>query len=305
MNNSIAVIVPVYNSEKYLNYVFDSLNKQIEYPDEIIFVNDGSTDKSEEMILEFVGKAKLGKNILINQPNGGTSSACNKGVEKAISDYIIILGSDDILLPERIKSDKALLNMNGVELLFRPSYTFEESPNKLNFLDKKHNLNKKYSIADGVESTIKRRIHIPTNCATLKRTKWNEIGGYKKEIRFSEDFDFWLRFFATKPTIQYEEIPLSAYRFARNYQSKSKNVELKFRSRLQTLSDFFGNEKNFEYKHLYNFAFAQLHEAMANDSWAISKLEDFKFYYLSGISRGWSNYSIKTHFRFLRALLKR
>ncbi|GEM_PF-5609267 len=305
MNVSIAVIIPVYNSEIYLDYVFDSLNKQTEYPDEIIFVNDGSTDKSEEMILEFIEKAKSGKNILINQPNGGTASACNKGVEKAVSDYIIILGSDDILLPERIKIDKKILSLDNVDLLFRPSFTFEEFPDKLNFLKKNHNLNKKYYLKDGVEMTIKRRIHIPTNCATLKRAKWNEIGGYNEKIRFSEDFDFWLRFFATKPKIKYEEMPLSAFRFARNYQSKSKNVELKFQSRLQILSDFFGNEANAEYKHLFNFVFAQLHEAMANDSWAISNYNNFRMYYLKGISKGWKNYSIKTHFRFIRSFFKR
>ena len=88
----VSIIIPVYNSEKYLRKCLDSLVKQTLEDIEIIMVNDGSTDKSEEIIKCYMDDKRI---VLINKENGGQASARNLGLTKAHGDYIIFIDSDD------------------------------------------------------------------------------------------------------------------------------------------------------------------------------------------------------------------
>ena len=89
----VSIIVPFYNSKKYLKRCLDSLVKQSLNDIEIIFVNDGSTDGSEEIIYDYLNKDQRIK--LFNKENGGQASARNLGLSKATSDYVIFIDSDD------------------------------------------------------------------------------------------------------------------------------------------------------------------------------------------------------------------
>ena len=88
----VSVIVPVYNSEKYLEKCLDSLIHQTLYDVEIIIVNDGSTDKSEEIINKYL---KDGRVIYLKKENGGQASARNLGLSVARGEYISFIDSDD------------------------------------------------------------------------------------------------------------------------------------------------------------------------------------------------------------------
>jgi len=89
----ISVIVPVYNVEDYLEKCLDSLVNQ-KYKDfEVIIVNDGSTDNSQDIIDEYVSKYDNFKSF--NKKNGGLASARNYGLTKANGEYVLFLDSDD------------------------------------------------------------------------------------------------------------------------------------------------------------------------------------------------------------------
>ncbi len=92
----ISVIVPVYNTEKYLKKCLESIINQTYQEFEVIIVNDGSTDNSQKIIDKYIEKYQ---NIIkcINKENGGLSSARNVGIEVAKGDYIIFVDSDDYL----------------------------------------------------------------------------------------------------------------------------------------------------------------------------------------------------------------
>jgi len=94
----LSIIVPVYNVEKYIRPCFESIFKQgLDDADfEVIIVNDGSTDKSMEMITAIIA---LHRNItVINQENQGLSVARNNGIAVAKGEYILMLDSDDLLI---------------------------------------------------------------------------------------------------------------------------------------------------------------------------------------------------------------
>ena len=89
----VSIIVPVYNTEKYLKKCLDSLVNQTYKDFEIIVVNDGSTDKSSNIISKYQKKYK--NIILIDKENEGLSMARNRGVQKSSGKYIIFVDSDD------------------------------------------------------------------------------------------------------------------------------------------------------------------------------------------------------------------
>ncbi len=98
MNNKISVIVPVYNTFKYLEECIESVIKQsIGFENiELILINDGSTDFSEKILHDY--EKRYSDNIIyLYQKNQGQSVARNKGIDTATSKYIFFLDSDDVL----------------------------------------------------------------------------------------------------------------------------------------------------------------------------------------------------------------
>ena len=93
MKPKISIIVPIYNTEKYLDKSIQSLINQTFKDIEIILVNDGSTDNSRNICEYFKIKDKRIK--VINKENGGPGSARNKGIEIANGEYIAFMDSDD------------------------------------------------------------------------------------------------------------------------------------------------------------------------------------------------------------------
>ena len=91
----VSVIVPVYNTYDYLRKCFDSLVNQTLKDIEIIIVNDGTRDKSEEIIAEYVSKHSNIKSY--TKPNGGLGDARNYGLGFATGDYIGFVDSDDYI----------------------------------------------------------------------------------------------------------------------------------------------------------------------------------------------------------------
>ncbi len=97
MRPEISIIIPVYNTEKYL---YECINSVISASDEdnteIVFINDGSTDNSFNVLQEYKNKHK---NItVIDKDNAGLAAARNSGIQAATGEYIMFLDSDDYLL---------------------------------------------------------------------------------------------------------------------------------------------------------------------------------------------------------------
>ncbi len=91
----ISVIIPVYNTEKYLDECLDNIDNQTLKEIEIICVNDGSTDNSLEVLKRHQKKDKRIK--IINQENAGVSVARNTGIKAAKGKYIMFADSDDLI----------------------------------------------------------------------------------------------------------------------------------------------------------------------------------------------------------------
>lgn len=120
----ISVIVPVYNVEKYIERCLNSLVKQTIGDIEIIVINDGSLDNSQDIIDKFIGKYP-DKIVSLIVPNGGVSKARNIGLERATGEYVGFVDSDDFVditmyeqLYQKAKNDGADIVVSGYAKLY-------------------------------------------------------------------------------------------------------------------------------------------------------------------------------------------
>ena len=90
-----SIIIPIYNSEKYLHKLLESVINQTYKDIEIILVNDGSTDNSLNICEEF--RSRDNRIKICNKANGGVSSARNEGIETATGEYITFIDADDYI----------------------------------------------------------------------------------------------------------------------------------------------------------------------------------------------------------------
>ncbi len=119
MNNiqpKISVIVPVYNTEKYLAKCLDSILNQSLKDLEVLVINDGSKDKSQSIIEAYQAKDERIKSY--EKPNGGLSDARNYALDKAKGEYIAFVDSDDYIDELMMESMADLAEQHQAEIVF-------------------------------------------------------------------------------------------------------------------------------------------------------------------------------------------
>lgn len=99
----ISVIVPCYNVEKWIGDCIESIKAQTYKNFEAIFVDDGSTDGTLNIIKQYCSKLCGGGYRFIAKPNGGLSSARNAGLSVANGEFVYFLDSDDVIHPDTLK----------------------------------------------------------------------------------------------------------------------------------------------------------------------------------------------------------
>lgn len=128
MKPLISIIVPVYNVEQHIETCLESLLNQNLSPIEIICVNDGSPDNSEEIIKELQLSNKCIR--LINQTNQGLSVARNTGINNAEGEFILFVDSDDFLEPNVLKELYNTSNKHNLDILDFGVYSYRDNIQK-------------------------------------------------------------------------------------------------------------------------------------------------------------------------------
>ncbi|MBL4677495.1 MAG: glycosyltransferase family 2 protein [Mucilaginibacter sp.] len=106
----ISVVIPMYNAEATIIRTLESVLQQ-DYKGsvEIIVVNDGAKDNSLAVLTNYVDTKGLNNVTIIDKPNGGVSTARNAGIKAAKGDYIALLDSDDVWLPQKLRKQVEVL----------------------------------------------------------------------------------------------------------------------------------------------------------------------------------------------------
>lgn len=172
LKKKVSIIIPCYNQAQWLPDAVNSATNQT-VSCEIIIVNDGSTDNTDEVAKQFY----VDKYIV--KENGGLSSARNAGIKEATGEWILTLDADDKISPEFV--EKCLKYKDEYDIIGTGQEEFGDSNNKSLFKTNP-------TLQDFVQNN-------QINCCSLYRKEiWETIGGYDEEMRLGyEDWDFWLR----------------------------------------------------------------------------------------------------------------
>ena len=124
----VSVILPVYNAEKFLKEAIDSILNQTFTDFELLLINDGSTDRSEEIIKSYNDKRI---SYAKNEKNSGLINTLNRGIDLARGEYIARMDGDDIALPERFELQVKHLIKSDAAILATTYYSVDETGNAL------------------------------------------------------------------------------------------------------------------------------------------------------------------------------
>ncbi|HHX71152.1 MAG TPA: glycosyltransferase family 2 protein [Gallicola sp.] len=120
-----SVVIPLYNKELSISNTIQSVLNQTFQDFEIVVVNDGSTDNS----LQVVEKINDSRIRIINKPNGGVSSARNRGIKEAKYDWIAFLDGDDLWIDNHLETLKDMIETNPADKVFTTSFIFSDNNN--------------------------------------------------------------------------------------------------------------------------------------------------------------------------------
>ena len=126
----ISIVVPVYNSRLYIQHTLDSLDAQTYKNFEIIFIDDGSTDRTIDLLIEY--KNKRNNISIYQQVNSGVSAARNKGIELSSGDFVTFLDSDDSYSSNYLEKMILRLQETNSDIVYcgYNEYYFSENKNK-------------------------------------------------------------------------------------------------------------------------------------------------------------------------------
>jgi len=178
----ISVIMPVYNSEEYLNESINSVLNQSFLDFELILIDDGSNDNSPEICNIYAEKDH--RVIAVHQKNKGISSARNKGLEIAKGRYIAFIDNDDIYMPSLLKENFLLAEKYGADVVKFGSKCEIVTGNVVKCTYKK----------SSVKLKIIYRLNLKDNYCRLKRSSlinliWDGLYNTKFLKRYSIKFD--------------------------------------------------------------------------------------------------------------------
>ncbi len=117
---TISIIAPIYGVERFIAKFADSVLSQ-SYPHiEFIFVNDGTKDRSMEVLQEVIDRYPHRREqiVIVNKENGGLPAARRTGIEHATGDYIYHADSDDYIAPDSVEKMAAKIEQTGAEVIY-------------------------------------------------------------------------------------------------------------------------------------------------------------------------------------------
>ena len=171
----VSVIIPVFNGETFLPDAVASVLAQ-EDPDlEIIIVDDGSTDRTEEIVRRFVGNIRY-----LRQANQGPAAARNRGLEVAQGNVIAFLDADDLWPHDKLKlqlgylTDDPLMEMvTGYVQMLRLSESSPDGP----------------AFEDSADSNLS----VNLGASVFRKSAFDRVGLFDEGMRYSEDVDWFMR----------------------------------------------------------------------------------------------------------------
>lgn len=210
----VSVIIPVYNGERYFARTIESVLAQTYSALEIVVVDDGSRDSSQEMVARYLHHSNV---RLIAQENAGVAAARNAGIRAASGEYIALLDQDDLWLPDKLARQVEYLDEHPEIALVHSNIHFIDGVGE--------------RIPDPewawvaptfgqVLPELVQRSRICTCTVLMRKSVLEQAGLFRQELAPADDWDLWLRIAARHP-IGFVDAVTACYRVHHGNESRN------------------------------------------------------------------------------------
>lgn len=221
----VSVVIPAYNSEKYIAATLDSVFAQTCQDLEVIVIDDGSTDGTGNVLRRYEGRI-----VYLKNNHGGPASSRNRGIAEARGAHVAFLDSDDLWHPEKLEKQLALAEkfadygiITTDAAVFNQNGTTAESSKAGKYIPSGYVL--EYLLFDN---------WIGTSCALVRRECFDKVGMFDVEdFVWGEDWVMWMRIAARYPVYFLDEV-LVRYRVHAQGYSRA-NMEKHYQDLLYDL----------------------------------------------------------------------
>lgn len=190
----LSIIIPTYNREKYIEECIQTAAMQCNYDNEIIVVDDGSTDNTIRILENSAIKVKI-----LRQKHLGACAARNYGLQNAVGEYITFLDSDDYYIKDMLGEMIYSTDSNDSDIIFGRhilSSVIESGPVRI------------LQPTDSVETVFRKAADgrvVQTGAVCWKRDFINKIGGWAREVAQWQDVELYMRAMTYQPNIRITE----------------------------------------------------------------------------------------------------
>jgi teichuronic acid biosynthesis glycosyltransferase TuaG len=238
-NPLISIIIPAYNASNFLLETLESVKQQTYTNWEIVLVNDCSTDNTIKLAEQFAEQVSNSVKIITNKTNSGVSICRNTAVKDASGDWLALLDSDDVWLPNHIET---LINEVENDTDLNVVYS-----GCLVFLDEVKNIIFKQEITDNIlnnfnVSLFTHQIGINPCTILINKNSWDKTGGMVQKLHPVEDKDLFITIAKQGGKFKFSKYHTALYRKHSNGSAASNNAAK------MALANIYLNENHFDWE---------------------------------------------------------
>ena len=185
-NPTVSVLVPVYMGERFIAEAIESALNQTYRHLEVVLVNDGSPDKSSDVIRRYLSDSRV---RYLEQPNGGVAAARNSALRASSGKYVAFLDQDDLWLPDKLERQVAFLETHPDAALVHARQDYVD--------DNGRRVESEFINVEPVKGQCFRALFDRNRIAVLtvlaRRSVIEEVGGFNTLASGGDDYELWLR----------------------------------------------------------------------------------------------------------------
>jgi glycosyltransferase involved in cell wall biosynthesis len=205
----ISIAIPAYNAEACLRETLESALAQTHAAHEIIVVDDGSKDGTEEIARSYGDRIRY-----IKQENQGIAGARNTAIREATGEWIAFLDHDDLIVPQKLEKQLAVIEANPNLVVVYSAFTYlylDGTTKQVNAFPAKE-----------LWPALRYRTPILPSTSIIRRSALLEIGGFEN-VYCVDDWNLWFRLVRRYSVSAFQEVPesLTTYRWWENNESKN------------------------------------------------------------------------------------
>jgi len=216
----ISVVIPSYNRAHTLQRALQSVSAQSSAVDEVILVDDGSTDDSAAMVAR-----QFPQVTVIRQPNAGVSAARNRGIAAAQHEWIALLDSDDCWLPHKIQTVRDAAATHPGFILYHSDEIWVRRGVRVNPMQK-HRKSGGWIFAQCLPLCA-----ISPSAAVIQKSTLQDLGLFDESLPACEDYDLWLRLCQRFPVHYIDQALITKYGGHEDQLSRQYPAMDRFRAR--------------------------------------------------------------------------